>query len=106
MLKLAHIKAGGSEELHKFILFILLTELGSKLIGGEWGGFLWTGFHFFINPIYCLYYLAISFKHLRNIQTGMRRFLFFLSLLVPIAYLIILWKFNIEWVEFFNIKFR
>lgn len=106
MIKSLLFKDGGNKDLHKLILFVLLSELGVKLIGGELGGFLWIAFHFCINPIYCIYFLVISLKNFRGVQNNTDKLIYFLSFLVPIFYLIVLWKFNIEWMEFFNINFK
>lgn len=46
-----------------FVMWVLLTEIGSALVGGDSGALLYVTFHFIINPVLGLIVVLFAIRH-------------------------------------------
>lgn len=65
------------------IFWVLFSEYASMFIGGNLGAFLYTTFHFIVNPLLGLSIAIFIIWH--SLQQPKQKYLFLLSAIVPIA---------------------
>lgn len=65
--------------------WVLLTEIGSSIIGGDLGSFLYVTFHFVANPIICLVVIIMAIWHGIKSETIIIKTLDFIVCVIPAA---------------------
>ena len=84
---------------------IAIDEVASVYLGGNLGAFLWTTFHFILNPILCVIYIVFTIVkgiRARSLKLGI---VYLILILLALAYIYIAFTGNIWWPEFFGVDF-
>ncbi|MEN8135372.1 MAG: hypothetical protein ABFS18_07515 [Thermodesulfobacteriota bacterium] len=84
---------------------VLFDELGSVLLGGDSGAFLWTTFHFVINPLLCSIYLILTVLKMINKKDKYRWFSI-TGIALALFYLYIAVSGNTLWIDLLGIDFK
>lgn len=96
---------GGFSGLLILLIIILFDELVTVQCGGDAGAFLWTTFHFIVNPILCLIYIIVTiFKAIHT--RSKTRYFYPLGIAVAILYIYLSLTGSTFWLDFFNIDFN
>ena len=91
------------------LCFIIVSdEVLSAFYGGDLGAFLWTTFHFILNPVLCFIYIIISVvKGFRIKRKSYRiRAVYLLLVLLAISYIYIAFSGNTTWPKMLGINFQ
>jgi hypothetical protein len=91
-----------------FILYLVVigSELLTSNIGGETGAMYWVGFHFGINPLFCVYVIIRTIDKLSQNPKIEGKFIYLVLLILPICYVFLVCRYPAEWFEFFNLDFK
>jgi hypothetical protein len=81
------------------VLCIPLVEILCIKLGGNFGDFLWTTFHFIVNPILCLIYIAITIAKAFRIKKTELIALYFTFMLLALLYIFVAVTGNITWAK-------
>ena len=96
---------GGISGILILCAIILVDEFFSVQYGGDCGAFLWTTFHFILNPIFCGIYIVLTgFKWSHSKERV--RFLYVLGIAVALFYLYVSISGNTFWIDIFGINFN
>ncbi len=71
------------------LLVFLITEIGSSIIGGDWGAFLYVTFHFILIPFFGVCVLGITMIKAYKAQKQLPKVVTFLSIVIPLGILYI-----------------
>ena len=97
---------GGWKGLVPLILFIFSTEALTVSVGGDAGGFWWVTFHFILSPLYCIVHITVTCFNTLQLTPTTARMKYLSSILLPLAFLYIVFAGNVLWLRFFNIDFN
>jgi hypothetical protein len=105
MKKINKFSFGGFSGFFILIFLIAVDEVASVLCGGNLGSFLWTTFHFILNPIFCFVYIIMTIVKGIHIKESKEKYFYPLLILLALGYLYIAFSGSIFWVKTFGIKF-
>ncbi len=88
------------------VIALLLPEIGSYIIGGDWGSFLFVTFHFILIPLFSIFVLCITIIKVYKMQKHLSRIVAFLSVIIPLSILYIVITGSTVLMEFLNINFN
>lgn len=88
------------------VIALLLTEIGSYIIGGDWGSFLFATFHFILIPAFSMLVLCITMIKVYKMQRLLSRIVTFLSVIIPLGILYITITGSTVLIKFLNINFN
>lgn len=88
------------------LMVLLLTEIGSYIIGGDWGAFLFVTFHFILIPLFSMFVLCITGIKVYKMQKQLSRIGTFLSVIIPLSILYIAITGSTLLIKLSNINFN
>jgi hypothetical protein len=89
-----------------FLLWVLIVEYALSFIGGDFAAFIWTTFHFIIDPILGLIISLYLVWNIRKQNQISGKVISLLSIVFPLFISYIGFSGNIWFVELLGINFR
>lgn len=96
---------GGISGIIILVSIILISELGAVQYGGDTGAFLWTTFHFVINPILSVAYIVLTITKWIRVKEK-ARYLYTLGIAVALMYIYFSVSGNTLWLDLLGIDFN
>lgn len=88
------------------LLILLLTEVGSYIIGGDWGAFLYVTFHFILIPFLSIFVLGITGIKIYKMHKLLSRVITFIAISIPLSILYVTITGSTVLLKFLNINFK
>ncbi len=88
------------------LLVLVISEMGSHIIGGDWGAFLYVTFHFILIPIFSVIVVGVTGFKVNKMQQQLPRVVSSLAVIIPLS-IIYLTVTGSTWLtELFKIDFN
>ncbi len=69
------------------VLFLLISEIGSGIIGGDWGAFIYVTLHFVLIPFFSIAVLLVTIFKVYKLQKQVQKIITVTSVVIPLMIL-------------------